>query len=440
MRHFTLNFGPQHPAAHGVLRLILELNGEEILRSDPHIGLLHRGTEKLIEFKTYTQALPYFDRLDYVSMMTNELCYSRAVEKLLNIDVPERAKWIRTLFGEITRILNHLMAVLTHAMGPFASRFPSDTFGLLTLPHRFASDPFLLHAISRLGFTCPRPLQLSSIIPTPPSDVGALTPFLWGFEEREKLMEFYERVSGARLHAAYVRPGGVAYDLPHGLLEDIYKWATAFSNRVDEIEEVVTGNRIWKERTVGIGKVTAQQALDYSFSGVMLRGSGIPWDIRKVTPYDAYDQVEFDVPVGKNGDCYDRYLCRVEEFRQSLRIIAQCLDKMPAGQIKVDDHKIVPPPRASMKESMESLIHHFKLFSEGYSVPPGETYSAIEAPKGEMGVYLVSDGSNRPYRCKIRAPGFAHLAGADFMARGHYLPDMVAIIGTMDLVFGEVDR
>ncbi|GAA5839273.1 hypothetical protein JCM3766R1_003161 [Sporobolomyces carnicolor] len=387
MRHFTLNFGPQHPAAHGVLRLILELNGEEILRSDPHIGLLHRGTEKLIEYKTYTQALPYFDRLDYVSMMTNELCYSRAVEKLLNIEVPERAKWIRTLFGEITRILNHLMAVLTHAM-----------------------------------------------------DVGALTPFLWGFEEREKLMEFYERVSGARLHAAYVRPGGVAYDLPHGLLEDIHKWASAFSNRVDEIEEVVTGNRIWKQRTVGIGPVTAQQALDYSFSGVMLRGSGIPWDIRKVAPYDAYDQVEFDVPVGKNGDCYDRYLCRVEEFRQSLRIISQCLDKMPSGQIKVDDHKIVPPPRASMKESMESLIHHFKLFSEGYSVPPGETYSAIEAPKGEMGVYLVSDGSNRPYRCKIRAPGFAHLAGADFMARGHWLPDMVAIIGTMDLVFGEVDR
>ncbi|SGY16578.1 BQ5605_C012g06915 [Microbotryum silenes-dioicae] len=408
---------PQHPAAHGVLRLILELNGEEILRADPHVGLLHRGTEKLIEYKTYTQALPYFDRLDYVSMMTNELCYSRAVEKLLNIgqlernaylrgalqqvaivlrtkpasrrvsDVPERAKWIRTLFGEITRVLNHLMAVLTHAM-----------------------------------------------------DVGALTPFLWGFEEREKLMEFYERVSGARLHTAYIRPGGVALDLPHGLLEDIFKWATAFHHRVDEFEEVITGNRIWKQRTVGVGLVTAQQALDYSFSGVMLRGSGIPWDIRKSQPYDAYDQVEFDVPVGKNGDCYDRYLCRIEEFRQSLRIIDQCLNKMPEGQVKIDDHKIVPPPRASMKESMESLIHHFKLFSEGYAVPPGETYSAIEAPKGEMGVYLVSDGSNRPYRCKIRAPGFAHLAGADFMMRHAYLPDAVAIIGTMDLVFGEVDR
>ncbi|KIP11697.1 hypothetical protein PHLGIDRAFT_114279 [Phlebiopsis gigantea 11061_1 CR5-6] len=380
MRHFTVNFGPQHPAAHGVLRLILELNGEEILRADPHIGLLHRGTEKLIEYKTYTQALPYFDRLDYVSMMTNELCYSLAVEKLLNIEVPERAKWIRTLFGEITRVLNHLMAVLTHAM-----------------------------------------------------DVGALTPFLWGFEEREKLMEFYERVSGARLHAAYVRPGGVAFDLPHGLLNDIFMWATQFSSRVDEIEEVVTGNRIWKHRTIDIGKVTAKQALDYSFSGVMLRGSGVPWDIRKVAPYDKYDEVEFDVPIGKNGDCYDRYLCRVQEFRESLRIIHQA-----SHDLKVDDYKLVPPPRASMKESMESLIHHFKLFSEGYSVPPGETYSAIEAPKGEMGVYLVSDGTNRPYRCKIRAPGFAHLAGADFMMR--HVTDAVAIIGTMDLVFGEVDR
>ncbi|KAF9786723.1 Ndufs2, NADH:ubiquinone oxidoreductase 49 kd subunit [Thelephora terrestris] len=387
MRHFTAIteqtcFSPQHPAAHGVLRLILELNGEEILRADPHIGLLHRGTEKLIEYKTYTQALPYFDRLDYVSMMTNELCYSLAVEKLLNIEVPERAKWIRTLFGEITRVLNHLMAVLTHAM-----------------------------------------------------DVGALTPFLWGFEEREKLMEFYERVSGARLHAAYVRPGGVAFDLPHGLLEDIYKWATQFSSRVDEIEEVVTGNRIWKQRTVGIGVVTAKEAMDFSFSGVMLRGSGIKWDLRKIAPYDKYDEVEFDVPIGLNGDCYDRYICRVQEFRESLRIINQCLNKITEGAVRVDDHKLVPPPRASMKESMESLIHHFKLFSEGYSVPPGETYSAIEAPKGEMGVYLVSDGSNRPYRCSIRAPGFAHLAGADFMMRResfpHLIADAVAIIGTM---------
>ncbi|KAH8922439.1 NADH dehydrogenase I, D subunit [Atractiella rhizophila] len=387
LRHFTVNFGPQHPAAHGVLRLILEMNGEEILRADPHIGLLHRGTEKLIEYKTYTQALPYFDRLDYVSMMTNELCFARAVEKLLNIDVPERAKWIRTLFGEITRVLNHLMAVLTHAM-----------------------------------------------------DVGALTPFLWGFEEREKLMEFYERVSGARMHANYVRPGGVASDLPHGLLDDIFQWATQFSQRVDEFEELLTENRIWKERTVGIGVVTKEQAESYGFSGVMVRGSGIQWDLRKIAPYDAYDQVEFDVPIGKNGDCYDRYLCRIEEFRQSLRIISQCLNKMPAGAIKIDDHKIVPPPRSMMKENMESLIHHFKLWSEGYSVPPGETYSAIEAPKGEMGVYLVSDGTNRPYKCKIRAPGFAHLAGADFMCKHHYLPDVVAIIGTMDLVFGEVDR
>ncbi|KAH9969133.1 NADH dehydrogenase I D subunit [Russula dissimulans] len=396
MRHFTGEdiFSPQHPAAHGVLRLILELNGEEILRADPHIGLLHRGTEKLIEYKTYIQALPYFDRLDYVSMMTNELCYSLAVEKLLNIEVPERAKWIRTLFGEITRVLNHLMAVLTHTM-----------------------------------------------------DVGALTPFLWGFEEREKLMEFYERVSGARLHAAYVRPGGVAFDLPHGLLNDIYQWATQFSSRVDEIEQVVTGNRIWKQRTIGIGQVTAQQALDYGFSGVMLRGSGVKWDLRKVAPYDKYDEVEFDVPIGKNGDCYDRYLCRVQEFRESLRIISQCLNKIPTGPVKVDDHKLVPPPRASMKESMESLIHHFKIFSEGYSVPPGETYAAIEAPKGEMAVYLVSDGTNRPYRCSIRAPGFAHLAGADFMMRReckidnpyqHFIADVVAIIGTMDLVFGQV--
>ncbi|KAF8499235.1 Ndufs2, NADH:ubiquinone oxidoreductase 49 kd subunit [Russula emetica] len=408
MRHFTgEGICPQHPAAHGVLRLILELNGEEILRADPHIGLLHRGTEKLIEYKTYIQALPYFDRLDYVSMMTNELCYSLAVEKLLNIEVPERAKWIRTLFGEITRILNHLMAVLTHTM-----------------------------------------------------DVGALTPFLWGFEEREKLMEFYERVSGARLHAAYVRPGGVAFDLPHGLLNDIFQWATQFSSRVDEIEQVVTGNRIWKQRTVGIGKVTAQEALDYSFSGVMLRGSGIKWDLRKVAPYDKYDEVEFDVPIGKNGDCYDRYLCRIQEFRESLRIISQCLNKIPTGPVKVDDHKLVPPPRASMKESMESLIHHFKvrspspfsheidssavlqIFSEGFSVPPGETYAAIEAPKGEMAVYLVSDGTNRPYRCSIRAPGFAHLAGADFMMRHvrqpHFIADVVAVIGTMDLVFGQV--
>ncbi|QSL64185.1 hypothetical protein MERGE_000340 [Pneumocystis wakefieldiae] len=386
-RHFTINFGPQHPAAHGVLRLILELNGEEILRADPHIGLLHRGTEKLIEHKTYLQALPYFDRLDYVSMMTNEQCFSLAVEKLLNIEVPERGKFIRTMFGEITRILNHLMAVLSHAM-----------------------------------------------------DVGALTPFLWGFEEREKLMEFYERVSGARLHSAYIRPGGVSQDLPLGLLDDIYAWSTQFGDRIDETEELLTDNRIWKARTVGIGRVTAMDALNYSFSGPMLRGSGIPWDIRKVAPYDAYDKVEFGIPVGQNGDCYDRYLIRMQELRESLNIIHQCLNKMPEGPVKVDDWKISPPPREVMKENMEALIHHFLLFTKGYCVPPGETYSAIEAPKGEMGVYIVSDGSERPYRCKIRAPGFAHLAGADMISRNHYLPDMVAIIGTMDLVFGEVDR
>ncbi|KAK5990513.1 Complex I-49kD [Cladobotryum mycophilum] len=369
VRHYTVNFGPQHPAAHGVLRLILELNGEEIIRADPHVGLLHRGTEKLIEYKTYLQALPYFDRLDYVSMMTNEQCFALAVEKLLNVEIPDRAKYIRTLFGELTRVLNHLMSVLSHAM-----------------------------------------------------DVGALTPFLWGFEEREKLMEFYERVSGARLHAAYVRPGGVHQDIPVGLLDDIYQWATQFGDRIDETEEMLTDNRIWIERLRGVGVVSAADALNLSFTGVMLRGSGIPWDIRKSQPYDAYDKVEFDVPVGINGDCYDRYLCRMEEFRQSLRIIHQCLNQMPAGP------------------NMEALIHHFLLYTKGYAVPPGETYSVIEAPKGEMGVHLVSDGSERPYRCHIRAPGFAHLGGFDHVSRGHLLADAVAVIGTMDLVFGEVDR
>ncbi|KAJ3194591.1 NADH dehydrogenase [ubiquinone] iron-sulfur protein 2 [Irineochytrium annulatum] len=387
LENFTINFGPQHPAAHGVLRLILEIKGEIIVRADPHIGLLHRGTEKLIEYKTYTQALPYFDRLDYVSMMCNEQCYSLAVEKLLNIDIPMRAKYIRTLFAEITRILNHIMALTTHAL-----------------------------------------------------DVGALTPFLWMFEEREKLMEFYERVSGARMHAAYIRPGGVTLDMPIGLLEDIYRWALQFNGRVDELEESLSQNRIWTGRLIGIGKVTAQQALDYSFSGVMVRGSGIAWDLRKEQPYDAYDQVEFDIPVGTNGDCYDRFMCRVEEMRQSLRIISQCLNQMPDGPVKVDDYKIVPPPRATMKESMEALIHHFKLYSEGYSVPPGETYTCIEAPKGEFGVYLVSDGSSKPYRCKIRAPGFPHLAGVDFMGKGHFLADAVTIVGTCDVVFGEIDR
>jgi len=387
IRNYSINFGPQHPAAHGVLRLVLELNGEIIQRADPHIGLLHRGTEKLIEYKTYLQALPYFDRLDYVSMMTNEQCYSLAVEKLLNIEVPPRGKYIRTMFAEITRILNHIMAVTTHAM-----------------------------------------------------DVGAFTPLLWLFEEREKLMEFYERVSGARMHAAYVRPGGVALDMPIGLLQDIHTWALNFSSRVDELEEMLTGNRIWLARVAGVGVFTKEQALDWGLSGVMLRSTGLPWDIRKEQPYDAYADMEFDVPVGRNGDCFDRYLCRVEEMRQSLRIIEQCVNKMPSGPVKCPDYKVSPPPRAEMKSSMEALIHHFKLYSEGFPVPAGATYTAIEAPKGEMGVYLVADGSSRPYRCKIRAPGFFHLAAMDMMSRGHLIADVVAIIGTCDLVFGEVDR
>lgn len=387
LKNFTLNFGPQHPAAHGVLRLVLEMNGEVVQRADPHIGLLHRGTEKLIEYKNYLQALPYFDRLDYVSMMCQEHGYSLAVEKLLHCEVPLRAQYIRVLFSEITRILNHLLALTCHAM-----------------------------------------------------DVGALTPFLWGFEEREKLMEFYERVSGARMHAAYIRPGGVAQDLPLGLSEDIYRFARQFASRIDEMEEMLTGNRIWKQRLVDIGVVTADQALDWGFSGVMIRGSGIAWDLRKTQPYDVYDKMDFQVPVGSRGDCYDRYLIRVEEMRQSLRIILQCLQEMPQGEIKADDRKITPPSRTHMKTSMESLIHHFKLYTEGFSVPAGETYTAVEAPKGEFGVYLVSNGTNRPYRCKIRAPGFAHLQGIDFMSKNHMLADVVTIIGTQDIVFGEVDR
>ncbi|KDR20480.1 NADH dehydrogenase [ubiquinone] iron-sulfur protein 2, mitochondrial [Zootermopsis nevadensis] len=387
VNNITLNFGPQHPAAHGVLRLVLELDGETVLRSDPHIGLLHRGTEKLIEYKTYTQALPYFDRLDYVSMMCNEQCYSLAVEKLLNIDIPKRAKYIRTLFAEITRILNHIMAIGTHAL-----------------------------------------------------DIGALTPFFWLFEEREKMMEFYERVSGARMHAAYIRPGGVNQDLPLGLLDDIYEFSSKFGERLDEVEDLLTTNRIWIQRTADIGVVSAEEALNYGFSGVMLRGSGIKWDLRKAQPYDAYDEMEFDVPIGVKGDCYDRYLCRVEEMRQSLKIIEQCLNKMPPGEIKTDDMKVSPPSRAEMKTSMEALIHHFKLFTQGYTVPAGSTYTAIEAPKGEFGVYLVSDGSSRPYRCKIKAPGFAHLAALDKLGRFHMLADIVAIIGTLDVVFGEIDR
>ena len=387
VKNFTLNFGPQHPAAHGVLRLILELDGEVVERAEPHIGLLHRGTEKLIEYKTYLQALPYFDRLDYVSMMAQEHTYSLAVEDLLNVNVPLRAQYIRVLFLEITRILNHLLAVGCHAM-----------------------------------------------------DVGAMTPFLWAFEEREKLMEFYERVSGARMHSAYIRPGGLSQDIPLGLLDDIYIFAEQFSTRVDEMEEMLTTNRIWKQRLVDIGVVTAKQATDWGFSGVLLRGSGLKWDLRKKQPYEVYDELDFDVFTGTNGDCYDRYLIRVAEMRESLNIIMQCLNNMPEGPIKVDDRKITPPTRGQVKNSMESLIHHFKYFTEGVCVPRGETYTATEAPKGEFGVYLVSNGSNRPYRCKIKAPGFGHLQGLDMMSKGHMVADVVTIIGTQDIVFGEVDR
>nr|UAX20033.1 Nad7 [Alaria sp. PI001]UAX20071.1 Nad7 [Alaria sp. PI20]UAX20185.1 Nad7 [Alaria sp. TTB000023]UAX20223.1 Nad7 [Alaria sp. TTB000026]UAX20261.1 Nad7 [Alaria sp. TTB000053] len=387
LKHFTINFGPQHPAAHGVLRLILELNGEVVQRADPHIGLLHRGTEKLIESKTYFQALPYFDRLDYVSMMCQEHTYALAVENLLQISIPKRAQYIRVLFAEITRILNHLLAVGCHAM-----------------------------------------------------DVGAMTPFLWAFEEREKLMEFYERVSGARMHASYFRPGGVSQDISIGLIDDIFSFAAQFGQRLDEMEEMLTDNRIWQERLVDIGVVSAQEAIDWGFSGVMLRGSGVRWDLRKNEPYDAYSDMDFQGVVGRTGDCYDRYLVRVEEMRQSLSIIYQCLNKMPEGSIKVDDAKISPPSRAEVKQSMEALIHHFKLYTEGVTVPAGETYTATEAPKGEFGVYLVSDGSNRPYRCKIKAPGFSHLQSLNFMANSHMLADVVTIIGTQDIVFGEVDR
>jgi len=387
VQNLTVNFGPQHPAAHGVLRLVLTLDGEQVVRADSHIGLLHRATEKLIEHKTYLQALPYFDRLDYCSMMCNEQAYALAVENLLNIEIPERAKWIRTMFGEVTRLMNHQMGIGTHAL-----------------------------------------------------DIGAITPFFWLFEEREKLCEFYERVSGARMHAAYVRPGGVDRDIPLGLLDDLYEWTEKFPQRIADVDDLLTDNRIWKQRTIGIGTVTAEEALNLGFSGVMLRGSGIKWDLRKSQPYDAYDKVDFDVPIGVKGDCYDRYLCRMEEMRQSIRIIAQCLNKMPTGEVKVDDHKVAPPRRADMKSSMESLIHHFKLYSEGYQVPPGSTYTAVEAPKGEFGVYLVSDGSNKPYRCKIKAPGFAHLAALDHLTRGFMLADVVAVIGTLDIVFGEVDR
>lgn len=392
-KNFTVNFGPQHPAAHGVLRLVLELNGEVIERADPHIGLLHRGTEKLMEYKNYLQALPYLDRLDYVSMMSQEHAYSLTVEKLLGIsnDIPIRARYIRVLFSEITRILNHILAIACHAI-----------------------------------------------------DVGAFTPFLWVFEERERLMQFYEAVSGARMHAAYIRPGGVNLDLPMGLCDAIYEFAINYTKRIDEVDELLTGNRIWKQRLVDIGCVSAEDAINWGFTGVMLRGSGIAWDIRKNQPYEVYDKLDFDVPVGKNGDCYDRYVIRMEEMRQSIRIILQTLEFLAKQEnqspVMVEDNKIVPPSRATMKESMEALIHHFKLYSEGYHVPAGQTYVGIEAPKGEFGVLIVSDGTNKPYRCKLRAPGFFHLQGIDYLTKHHLLADLVAVIGTMDLVFGEIDR
>jgi NADH dehydrogenase (ubiquinone) Fe-S protein 2 len=387
LKNFTINFGPQHPAAHGVLRLILELDGEIVERADPHIGLLHRGTEKLIEFKTYSQALPYFDRLDYVSMMAQEHAFSLCVEKLGNIQIPRRAQIIRVLFSEITRILNHLLAVGCHAM-----------------------------------------------------DVGAMTPFLWAFEEREKLMEFYERVSGARMHAAYIRPGGVSLDLPLGFLDDLFLFSNQFAIRLDEIEEMLTCNRIWKERLVDIGVVTAKQATDWGFSGVMLRGSGIQWDLRKSQPYEVYSELDFSIPVGNNGDCYDRYLIRIEEMRQSLKIIQELVNKIEGGFIKNTNFNLSPPSRTEMKNSMEAVIHHFKFYTEGIVLPFGESYTATEAPKGEFGVYLISDNTEKPYRCKIKAPGFNHLQALNDMSKGHMIADVVTIIGTQDIVFGEVDR
>jgi len=387
IKPMTLNFGPQHPAAHGVLRLVMEMDGEVVERLDPHIGLLHRGTEKLIEYKTYLQAIPYFDRLDYVSPMPQEHAFVLAVEKLLGLEVPLRAQYIRVMFDEITRILNHLLMVPAYA-----------------------------------------------------ADIGAVTPFLWCFEERELLMEFYERVSGARMHAAYYRPGGVHQDLPAGLLDDILAWTERFPKFLDDIENLLTNNRIFKQRLVDIGAASADEALDWGFTGPMLRASGVAWDLRKAQPYMVYDRMKFDIPVGKNGDCYDRYMVRMEEIRQSLRIIRQCVGEMPGGPHCSSDRKITPPPRGEMKRSMEALIHHFKLYTEGFHVPPGETYTAIEAPKGEFGVYLISDGSNKPYRCKIRAPAFAHLQAMDYLSRGHMLADSVAILGSLDIVFGEVDR
>ncbi len=386
-KNMLLNFGPQHPAAHGVLRLILELDGEVVERADPHIGLLHRGTEKLIEHKTYLQAIPYFDRLDYVSPMCQEHAFALTVEKLLNVSVPERAQHIRVIFSELTRILNHIMNVTTFAL-----------------------------------------------------DVGATTPLLWLFEEREKIIEFYERTSGSRMHADYFRPGGVAKDIPDGLLPDIEMFLEGFIKVLDDTEDLITENRIFKQRTVDIGVVSKNDAINLGFSGPMLRGSGVAWDLRKSQPYDGYDKFSFDIPVGKNGDCYDRYLVRILEMRESVKIISQALKTIPVGEVKTLDKKISPPKREEMKNSMEALIHHFKLYTEGYHVPKGETYGAVEAPKGEFGVYLVSDGTNKPYRCRLRAPGFIHLSALDKMSRGHMIADVVAILGSQDIVFGEVDR
>ena len=385
--NYSLNFGPQHPAAHGVLRLVLELDGEIVERADPHIGLLHRGTEKLIENKTYIQALPYFDRLDYVSPMCQEHAYSLAIEKLLHIEVPKRGQYIRVLFSEITRILNHILNITTFAL-----------------------------------------------------DVGAMTPFLWLFEDREILMEFYERVSGSRLHSAYFRPGGVHRDIPDGLSDDIEDFCEKFTSHIDDTEKLIEKNRIFRQRSVGIGKISVDDALEWGFSGPCIRASGLNWDLRKKQPYDCYNEIDFKVPTGSTGDCFERFLVRIEEMRQSVSIIRQCLKNIPDGPSISEDPRVVPPKREIMKESMESLINHFKLFTEGFHVPPGETYTAVEAPKGEFGVLLISDGTNKPYRCKIRAPGFPFLQATEFLSKGHMLSDLVAIIGSLDIVFGEIDR
>ncbi len=387
LKSFNLNFGPQHPAAHGVMRLVLEMDGEIVERADPHIGLLHRGTEKLIEFRPYLQNIPYFDRLDYCSMLCQEHAYVLAVERLMGVEAPIRALYIRTLFDELTRIANHLLNITTMAL-----------------------------------------------------DIGAMTPLLWMFEEREKLMGFYEAVSGARMHANYYRFGGVNRDLPAGMPAQMRAWMDQFVPKLDDVDNLLTENRIFKQRTVDIGVVTEDEALDWGFTGPMIRASGLPWDLRKSQPYAVYDRMDFDIPVGRNGDCYDRYLVRMAEIRESLKIMRQCLDQMPEGPVRVADQKVTPPKRAEMKRSMEALIHHFKLYTEGVHVPEGEVYAAVESTKGEFGVYLVSDGTNKPYRCKIRSPGYVHLQAVDFMGKGHMLADIVSIIGSIDIVFGEIDR